>query len=111
MLKSFFRFWIPMGVLCCLQATLARGGNAQDSEFVLIPGGKFIQGTDGGERALQRAFPLSTAGQNFGNAEGPAHPTWITEPFWIASREVTVGEFKKFVLLDGKKHFFTTGEV
>lgn len=107
LLKPFFRFWIPFWVLCCLHGMIARAENAQDAKFVLIPGGKFIQGTDGGERALQRAFPLSTAGQNFGNAEGPAHPTWITKPFWIATKEVTVGEFKRFVDETG---YITTSE-
>ena len=29
----------------------------------LLEGGRFIQGTSGGERVLQRAFPLSTTGQ------------------------------------------------
>ncbi|MGI9472679.1 MAG: SUMF1/EgtB/PvdO family nonheme iron enzyme, partial [Rubripirellula sp.] len=62
-----------------------------------IAGGRFIQGTNGGERALQKAFPYSTAGQNFGNAEGPAHVTWVTQPFWISETEITVGQFRKFV--------------
>lgn len=63
----------------------------------LIEGGRFVQGTSGGERVLSTAFPLSTAGQFYGNAEEPAHVTWITKPFYLAETEVTVGQFKKFV--------------
>lgn len=65
--------------------------------FHLIEGGRFVQGTTGGERVLQNAFPLSTTGQNFGNAEGPAHVTWVTKPFYMAETEVTVAQFRDFV--------------
>ena len=64
---------------------------------VYLKGGRFVQGTSGGERVLQQAFPLSTAGQFYGNAEEPAHVTWITKPFYLATSEVTVGQFKVFV--------------
>ena len=67
------------------------------TKFRLITGGRFIQGTTGGERRLQQAFPLSTAGQFFGNAEEPAHVTWITRPFYMAETEVTVAQFRAFV--------------
>lgn len=107
LVKSFLRFWIPIGVLCCLQATLAQRGNAQGSEFVLIPGGSLFRGRKVGNALYSGRVPLSTAGQNFGNAEGPAHPTWITEPFWIATKEVSVDEFKWFVDATG---YVTTAE-
>ncbi|HIK95922.1 MAG TPA: formylglycine-generating enzyme family protein, partial [Planctomycetes bacterium] len=67
------------------------------TKFRLLEGGWFIQGTSGGESALKRGFPLSTAGQFFGNAEDPAHVTWITRPFYLAETEVTVGQFRSFV--------------
>nr|WP_286177293.1 SUMF1/EgtB/PvdO family nonheme iron enzyme [Rhodopirellula sp. JC639] len=78
-----------------------------DTAFRFIEGGRFVQGTDGGERALQQAFPLSTTGQSYGNAEGPAHVTWVTKPFYIAETEVTVGQFRRFVDATG---YQTTAE-
>lgn len=60
-----------------------------------------------GNAIYSARFPLSTAVQNFGNAEGPAHPTWITEPFWIATKGVSVDEFKRFVDATG---YVTTSE-
>lgn len=71
------------------------------TKYRFLEGGRFIQGTTGGERALARAFPLSTAGQFFGNAEEPAHVTWVTTPFLIAQTEVTVFQFRQFVEATG----------
>ncbi|MDF1851471.1 MAG: SUMF1/EgtB/PvdO family nonheme iron enzyme [Verrucomicrobiales bacterium] len=81
--------------------------NSVGMELRLIEGGRMLRGTDGGERALSRAFPLSVNAQFFGNPESPAHVTWITKPFWIASTEVTVGQWKKFVEETG---YVTTAE-
>jgi len=67
----------------------------------LLHGGRFVQGTSGGERALKKAFPLSTTGQFYGNAEDPAHVTWITRPFYLAETEVTVDQFAEFVKATG----------
>jgi len=67
------------------------------TRFVLLAGGRFVQGTSGGEAVLKKSFPLSTTGQFFGNAEEPAHVTWITRPFYIAETEVTLAQFKAFV--------------
>ena len=75
--------------------------------LVLLEGGRYVRGTDGGERAITKAFPLSTSTQFFGNAEFPAHVTWITKPFWIGKHEVTVGQWKKFVDATG---YVTTAE-
>ena len=83
---------------------LEPGGTAQErvsdsmgNQFRLLEGGRFVQGTSGGENVLKRSFPLSTTGQFYGNAEDPAHVTWITEPFYLAETEVTVGQFRTFV--------------
>ena len=66
------------------------------TRFRLIEGGRFVQGTSGGENVLKNAFPLSTTGQFYGNAEEPAHVTWITKPFYLAETEVTVAQFRAF---------------
>ena len=87
-----------IGAVCCLIARADESiSDSTGSRYRLLEGGRFVQGTSGGERVLQQAFPLSTAGQFYGNAEEPAHVTWITKPFYLATSEVTVGQFKVFV--------------
>ncbi len=71
------------------------------TRFRFLEGGRYVQGTSGGERVLEQSFPLSTVGQYYGNAEGPAHVTWITRPFYIAETEVTVDQFRRFVQATG----------
>ncbi len=81
--------------------------NSLGMELRLLEGGRYLRGTDGGERALGLAFPLSVNAQYFGNPESPKHVTWITKPFWIASTEVTVRQWRKFVEATG---YVTTAE-
>ncbi|MDF1752779.1 MAG: SUMF1/EgtB/PvdO family nonheme iron enzyme [Verrucomicrobiales bacterium] len=76
-------------------------------ELRFLEGGRYRQGSDGRERALEQAFPLSVNAQFFGNAEYPAHHTWITKPFWIANREVTVKQWRTFTEATG---YVTTAE-
>ncbi len=102
--------------LCAGLSLLANGAagdepqtekNSLGVELRLIEGGRMVRGTDGGERALSAAFPLSVSAQFFGNPESPAHVTWITQPFWMAATEVTVGQWKQFVEETG---YVTTAE-
>jgi len=81
--------------------------NSIGMDMVRLDGGKFIRGMSGGERKIALAFPHSTSAQFFGNPESPAHWTWITKPFEIATTEVTVGQFRAFVEVTGYK---TTAE-
>ncbi|MEZ6131567.1 MAG: SUMF1/EgtB/PvdO family nonheme iron enzyme [Planctomycetaceae bacterium] len=100
---SSVRMWIA---LLALVATAGAQEAIQDSSGTtlrLMHGGRFVQGTSGGERTLQKAFPLSTTGQFYGNAEDPAHVTWITKPFYLAETEVTVDQFAEFVTSAGYK--------
>ena len=94
-------------LLACVGACGPSTSGADDvsdsvgTRFRLVEGGRFVQGTSGGERALKRAFPLSTTGQFYGNSEDPAHVTWITKPFYLAATEVTVDQFAAFVKATG----------
>lgn len=100
-------------VVLFLSADMTRAQQTVSSsgmKFRFIPGGRFVQGTDGGERVLERAFPLSTNGQNYGNAEGPAHVTWLTKPFYIAETEVTLGQFRHFIDATGYRTSAERGE-
>ncbi len=67
----------------------------------LVEGGRYLRGSDARENGLAKAFPLSVNAQYFGNAETPAHVTWITKPYWIGETEVTVGQWKAFVAATG----------
>ncbi|MBV12268.1 formylglycine-generating enzyme family protein [Rubinisphaera sp.] len=90
--------------LCFSSSILNAQETVNDSlgtKLRLIHGGRFIQGMSGGERVLEQDFPLSTVGQFYGNAEDPAHVTWITKPYYIAETEVTVAQFQAFVKATG----------
>ena len=75
--------------------------NSLGMRLIRVDGGRFIRGTDGGERRLALAFPMHINAQYFGNAESPAHPTWITKPYYLADKEVTVGQWKRFLAESG----------
>ena len=98
-------------LLLPLVAVLAKADDANTNSLGMklrfLEGGRYLRGTDGGERAIGKAFPLSINAQFFGNPEYPKHVTWITKPFWIASTEVTVGQWKQFVEATG---YVTTAE-
>ena len=62
-------------LLLCLTIPLCAQEQATDSlgtQYQLIEGGRFIQGMSGGERELEQAFPLSTAGQFYGERRRPS---------------------------------------
>ena len=106
------RFLLPLLTTCLFSVCYPTFGadierNSLGMDLVFLEGGRYLRGTDGGERALGRAFPLSVNAQYFGNPERPAHITWITKPFWIAKAEVTVGQWKEFVAATG---YMTTAE-
>jgi formylglycine-generating enzyme required for sulfatase activity/tRNA A-37 threonylcarbamoyl transferase component Bud32 len=72
--------------------------NSLGMKFALIPAGTFTMGSSSeeikrwlkqvGEGSWQEPLVLS---------EGPAHPVEITQPFYIGTTEVTVGQFRQFV--------------
>lgn len=81
--------------------------NSLGMKLRLLEGGRFVCGTDARENGLAKAFPLSVNTQFFGNPETPAHVTWITQPFWIGTTEVTVSQWKNFTEETG---YITTAE-
>lgn len=64
--------------------------NSAGMEFSRIPAGEFVMGTS----------ETSRFGR-FSASEGPAHRVRIGKPFWMSRREVTVGEFRRFVEATG----------
>ena len=125
-LENEARFWLvtpvtlpplqrlaPLAFAVLLTSTAADAAvdspksNSVGMTLHLIEGGRFIMGSDARENGLSKAFPLHTNTQFFGNAETPAHVTWITKPIWMGETEVTVGQWKQFIDATG---YVTTAE-
>src|SRR5262249_21996532 len=75
------------------------GGDAQPNQvtnrvgmrLVLIPAGRFLMGSP----------PNEEGRDNKNNDEGPVREVTISRPFYLGACEVTVGEFRAFVLAEG----------
>lgn len=80
------------------------------TELLRVDGGRYVRGMSGGEGRIRQAFPLSISAQFYGNAESPAHLTWITKPFYLAKTEVTRGEFAAFVEATGYRTSAESGQ-
>jgi eukaryotic-like serine/threonine-protein kinase len=76
-------FWHPWG-------RNARGDhrppftNSINMEFVWIPAGQFAMGSPSNEEGRRED-------------EGPVHDVFISRPFYLAARETTVGQLKRFI--------------
>ncbi len=108
-LRRILTFIISLNLLAVSVTAQETVTDSQGTKLRLITGGRFIQGMSGGERVLEQDFPLSTVGQFYGNAEDPAHVTWITKPYYIAETEVTVTQFQVFVKATGYRTSAETG--
>jgi sulfatase modifying factor 1 len=70
-------------------------GDQSAHEFMLIPPGQFLMGSPEDESGRSKEY------------EETLHPVRLTEPFYLARYETTVGQFRKFVERTG---FVTDGE-
>jgi len=92
-----------------LLAFAAPGAFAIESEtnslgmaFVKLPAGEFLMGSEESPASLARAYPALPR-ERFEQLqdEGPVHKVRITKPFWMGQHEVTVAQFRRFVLASG----------
>ena len=78
--------------------------NSLGMQFVKVPAGEFMMGSDEPPVALAQAYPeLPDARFNKLQDEAPVHRVRITRPFWMGKHELTVGQFRRFVEASGYK--------
>ncbi|MBN2108715.1 MAG: formylglycine-generating enzyme family protein [Deltaproteobacteria bacterium] len=80
----------------------ARIENSLGMKLVLAPAGEFLMGSDESPEELAKVYPQYDRDRFLllGD-EAPVHTVRITRPFYLGQYEVTVGQFKKFLVLSG----------
>jgi formylglycine-generating enzyme required for sulfatase activity len=76
---------------------------ATDITWVIIPSGRFLMGSQVPADKLAKDFAEYGREADYFSDEYPQHPVEITNPFLIASTEVTVGQFRAFTEETGYK--------
>ncbi len=72
--------------------------NVLGMQFVRLPAGDFLMGSDETPERLRADFPDYEADRLLAlSDEAPAHVVRISRPFFIARHEVTVGQFARFL--------------
>ncbi|GAB3550222.1 formylglycine-generating enzyme family protein [Noviherbaspirillum agri] len=80
----------------------ATATNSLGMEFVLIPAGEFLMGSDESVEALAKGFPHYDVKRFLElTDEQPVHRVRITRPFFMGKHEVTVGQFRRFLAASG----------
>lgn len=74
--------------------------NTLGMKLVRLPAGEFRIGLHS-DHDLRMKHPFSTLAGDGGDIEKPSHLVRLTRPFAIASTEITVGQFRKFVAATG----------
>ena len=76
--------------------------NTLGMQFVLVPAGEFLMGSDESPDTLAQAYPQYERSrfEKLGD-EAPVHKVRITHAFYLDRHEVTVGQFRKFLAASG----------
>ncbi|MGJ7520273.1 formylglycine-generating enzyme family protein [Variovorax sp. LT1P1] len=102
----WFACFLPVACLwlsaCTATPVAEHRGDVLGIEFVRIPAGEFLMGSDEDPGALAQAFPAYDPARfaQLGD-EGPVHRVRITRAFWLGRHEVTVAQFRRFVEASG----------
>ncbi len=92
------------GLMGCVHAPVAPAKvyNALGISMVRIPAGEFLMGSDESIASLERDFPLMERERlEELRDEAPVHRVRITRDFYLGQTEVTVGQFRRFLLASG----------
>lgn len=81
--------------------------NSLGMEFRLVPAGHFVMGENHQRKSARQVFAKDHLVHNIKGDSGPAHPAFITRPFYLAAHEVTVSQFAQFAKGTG---YVTTAE-
>ncbi len=65
-------------------------------ELKLVPAGKYLRGYNGYRRDIAAEFGKDHVGM-LHRGETPPHVTFISRPFYLGTKEVTVAQFRRFV--------------
>lgn len=78
--------------------------NSVGMNFVLIPAGEFMMGSEESPESLAKSFPQCERERllKLGD-EAPVHKVRITHAFYLGQHEVTVGQFRRFLEASGYK--------
>lgn len=72
--------------------------NSLGMKFILIPAGEFMMGSDESPEVLSKVYTQYEYRRVQELAdEAPVHRVRITQPFYLAQYEVTVGQFRRFI--------------
>ena len=110
MIRSLWAFLALVGVFAFGSTALGDPGASAGTDslgisFSAIPAGEFLMGSgeECGTSVIRKTHPYSTVADGVGSSyemrfkESPAHRVRLTRGFEIATTEVTVGQFRKFV--------------
>lgn len=76
--------------------------NALGMKFVLVPAGEFMMGSEESPETLAQAYPQYEHQRLLDlKDEAPVHKVRITRAFHLGQHEVTVGQFRAFLVASG----------
>jgi formylglycine-generating enzyme required for sulfatase activity len=101
-LKHLLALLAALLVGCASQPAPERITNSLGMQFVRVPAGEFLMGSDETPDSLARDFP----GYDFArflklDDEAPVHRVRISRDFHLGRQEVTVGQFRRFIEASG----------
>jgi formylglycine-generating enzyme required for sulfatase activity len=102
MILSVINLLAGSGLLCAGPVQVIE--NSIGMQFVRVPAGEFLMGSDESAEALKRDYPNYPRERLVDlKDEAPVHSVRIGRPFYLGKYEVTVGQFRKFVQASGYK--------
>ena len=104
--SSVLPWIIPMVCIalvgCASESSPRRVTNSLGIEMVLLPAGEFMMGNEASAQEMAKLYREYEPERLLDLAdETPSHRVRITRPFYLAKHEVTVGQFRQFLVASG----------